>query len=217
MNSPQGFIIDSNHFFEIAKNGYRKASEGFEIQRQHDAIVAIVFSAFTLEAFINELLAIAKNVKESGVNESSLDLLINAIEENDGYKSTQNKFFLASQALESQFDKGQNPYQDFADLFRLRDCLVHLKPEDLIEASDNQESRFLGRRLARKLRSKGIVQQYTSIESITLLISTAKAAKWACKTASNMANTILDQISTKILPQDHEVLIVYREIFYFSD
>jgi hypothetical protein len=59
---------------------------------------------------------------------------------------------LASEALGSKFDKGNAPYQDFADLFRLRDCLVHLKPDDLIEVDDDQASKFLGRKLANNLK-----------------------------------------------------------------
>ena len=47
MQPNQGFIIDSYHLFEIAKDGYQKASRGDEIHRQNDAIVAIVFSAGT--------------------------------------------------------------------------------------------------------------------------------------------------------------------------
>jgi len=157
MQRAQGFIADSYHLYKIAIDGYLKSMQGFEIHRQYDALVSIVFSALALEAFINEFLSLAKDAKQAGSTEAFLDELIDSIDESDSNKkSTREKFILASEALGNGFKKGENPYQDFADLFRLRDCLVHLKPEDRIETDDNGEIRYLGRKLTERLRSKGI-------------------------------------------------------------
>ncbi len=227
MQPPPGFIIDSDYLFEIAKDGYQKASKGNVKHKQRDAMVAIVFSALALEAFINELLAIAKMEKLSGSSEDWLDKLIEAIQEpstdsisakkpNGKWKSTGEKFMLASEALGSKFDKGSSPYQDFADLFKLRDCLVHLKPEDLIEPDEDEIYKYVGRKLIERLRSKGILQQYTSVQSITLLVSNAKAAKWACETTSNMVIAILDKLdktATSDFTQNNQVLALYRKTF----
>lgn len=177
MQKTQEFIADSYHLYEIAINGHSKSKQGFEIHRQNDALVSMVFTALALEAFINILLSLAKDAKQDGLIEGFLDNLIESIDESDSNKkSTREKFMLASEALGSGFKKGENPYQDFADLFRLRDCLVHLKPEDRIETDDNGEIKFLGRKLTERLRGKGIFQQYTQLESITLLVSTAKSS-----------------------------------------
>lgn len=214
MQKAQGFIVDSYHFYKIAIDGYLKSKQGYEIHRQNDALVSIVFSALALEAFINEVLSLAKDAKQDGFTEAFLDNLIESIDEsNSNKKSTREKFMLASEALGSGFKKGENPYQDFADLFKLRDCLVHLKPEDRIETEDNGEIKYLGRKLTERLRSKDIFQQYTRLESITLLVSTAKAAFWACMTASNMVNAILDKIPQSEFTKDNEVLNVYRSLF----
>ena len=249
MQPDQGFIIDSEHLFKIAKDGYQKASQGSEINRQNDAIVAIVFSALALEAFINELLAIAKMEKLSGYSEDWLDKLIDAIEESstDGipdkkpngwikcfnrflnrfklelrlirvakWKSTTEKLMLASKALGSPFDRRSSPYEDFEDLFKLRNCFVHLKPEDLIEPDEDKIYNYVGRKLIEKLRSKGIFQQHTSVQSITLLVSNAKAAKWACETTSEMVIAILDKLDKTATPdftKDNEQLVLYRGIF----
>lgn len=212
MQPIQGFIVDSYHFYEIAKNGYLKASQGFAIHRQNEALVSIIFSALALEAFINEVLSLAKDTKQSGETEAYLDKLIDAIDESTSKKSTREKFMLASEALNSGFNKGENPYQNFADLFRLRDCLVHLKPEDRIEEGENGEVLYLGRKLTERLRSKGIFQKYTTLESITLLVSTAKASLWACNTASEMVNAILDKIPSSF-SDNNEVIKLYRAKF----
>ncbi len=249
MQPDQGFIIDSDHLFKIAKDGYQKASQGHEIHRQNDAIVAIVFSALALEAFINELLFIAKMEKLSGSSEDWLDKLIEAIEEcsTDGiagkkpngwikcfnkflntfklelrfirgatWKSTTDKLMSASKALGSQFDKRSSPYEDFVDLFKLRNCLVHLKPEDLIEPGEDKIDKYVGRELIEKLRNKEIFQKDTSVQSITLLVSNAKAAKWACETTSKMVIAILDKLdktATSDFTKDNEQLALYRETF----
>lgn len=213
MQPIQGFIVDSYHLYEIAKNGYLKASQGYEIHRQNDALVSIIFSALALEAFINEMLSLAEDAKKAGETEAFLDDFIDAIDESvSKKKSTQHKFLLASEALNSPFKKGENPYQNFADLFRLRDCLVHLKPEDRIEEGENGEVKYLGRKLTESLRSKGIFQNCTQLKSITLLVSTAKAAQWACNTASEMVNAILDKIPTSF-SNNNEVINLYRIMF----
>jgi hypothetical protein len=194
MQAVQGFLSDSIRFYKIAKNGYLKASKGFEIHTQDDALVSIIFSALALEAFINEIPALAKCGKQDGSTEAFLDKLIDAIEEsNSEKKNTQHKFMLASEALNSGFKKGDKLYQNFADLFKLRDCLVHLKPEDIIEEGENGEIKYFGRKLLQNLRGKGIYLD-TPAESIISKVSTAKAAFWACNTVSEMVNAILDKL-----------------------
>lgn len=211
---PKGFIEDSYHFYNIARDSYYKARQGFTTHRQDNALVAIIFAALSLEAFINELGVLAMEAKASGHRENFLDQLINAIDESQGSKrTTQEKFMMASEALSNKFDKGKNPYQDFADLFRLRDCLVHLKPEDRIEIDEDNEWTYSGRKLIERLRSKNIVQEYTSIPSITLSVSTAVAAKWACDTASEMVTAILDGIPNSEFSENNEVLNLYKDMF----
>lgn len=210
----QGFIVDSYHFYNIARESYYKARQGFTIHRQPDALVAIIFAALSLEAFINELGVLAINAKASGHSQDLLDQLINAIDESQGNKrNTREKFMKVSEALSNKFDQGKNPYQDFADLFRLRDCLVHLKPEDQLEIDQDNKWTYSGRKLIDRLRSKNIVQEHTQISSITLLVSTAAAAKWACDTASAMVNAILDRIPNSEFSENNETLDLYKIMF----
>ena len=245
MQKNQGFFVDSYHFYQSAKDGYYKASKGFEIHRQDDALVSIIFSALALEAFINEIPALAKCEKQDGSTEAFLDKLIDAIEELDSQdlrkislqpfflrvlcvlpssffrnlfvspnskkKNTQHKFMLASEALNSGFKKGDKLYQNFADLFKLRDCLVHLKPEDIIEEQEDGEIKYFGRDLTKRLRSKGIFLD-TSVDSIILKVSTAKAALWACNTASEMVNAILDKLPASFRDNNRQIDL-YRNRF----
>lgn len=214
MQLSQGFIIDSYHFYNIAKESYYKAQQGFDIHRQNDALVAIIFAALSLEAFINELGDLARDMKARGHEEDFLDRLIDAIFESQGSKkNTQDKFMDASAALSNTFDKGKYPYQDFVELLRLRNCLAHLKPQDRLEIDEDSNWFYSGRNLINKLRSKGILQNHTKIESITLLVSTAKAAKWACNTASAMVNAILDSIPDSGFSNDNQEIALYKSMF----
>jgi len=221
MQPSKGFIIDSYHLYTIARDAYYKAKQGFAIHRQNDALVAIIFAALSLEAFINELGTLAKDAKDNGNNESFLNSLIDAIDEsrieNQKDKTTRAKFLNASNALSQKFDVGKRPYQDFADLFRLRDCLVHLKPEDRLEVDLDDDWIYSGRKLIDRLRSKNILLDSTEVKSLPLLVSTAKAAKWACDIAAEMVIAILDKIPDSKFSRDNQVLILYRSMFQSLD
>jgi hypothetical protein len=217
MQPSQGFIIDSYHLYSIAKDAYYKAEQGFATQRQNDALVAIVFAALSLEAFINELSTLAKDAKANGNSDAFLDRLIDAIDEthieNQKDKTTRAKFLNTSNALSEKFDMGKKPYQDFADLFRLRDCLVHLKPEDRLEVDLDDNLVYSGRKLIDRLRSRNILLDSTEVKSLPLLVSTTKAAKWACTTAARMVIAILDKIPDSEFSKDNQVLALYRSMF----
>lgn len=217
MQPSQGFILDSYHFYTIAQESYYKAKQGDNIRRQNDALVAIIFAALSLEAFINELGVLARDARDNGYSEDFLDKLIDAIDESyikhPKDKTTQAKFLNASRALSKEFDTGKRPYQDFTALFKLRDCLVHLKPEDCLEIDVNNNWNYSGRKLIDRLRSKNILLDSTQIKSITLLVSNAKAAKWACDTASAMVNAILDSIPESEFSRDNQVLALYKAMF----
>ncbi|MBZ8181550.1 hypothetical protein [Oscillatoria salina] len=214
MEPNQGIIIDSYHFYNLAKDAYYQAKQKPKIHRQNEAAISVIFSALSLEAFINEFAAIAILEKASGGGDKFLDKLIDAIEESaDRKKNTQDKFMLASKALNDKFDKGKNPYQDFADLFKLRDCLVHLKPHDRLKIEEDGTFSYLGRKFIKRLTSKNILRQDTTVESITLLIASEDVAKWACDTASAMVNAILNKIAESKFSKDNPHLELYRQMF----
>ncbi len=111
--------------------------------------------------------------------------------------------------------QGKSLYQDFTDLFRLRDCLVHLKPDDLIESQENDDWTYTPRAFIDKLRSKNILSDFdfTEVKSLTLLVGTAKPAKWACDVASKMVMKILDRIPKSEFSRNNQALDWYRSMF----
>jgi hypothetical protein len=98
-----------------------------------DSLVAIVFSCFAAEAFINELGAVAGREHVSGFRPSTPDLgklsseLAMAEARRD---STLKKFVLAHGVLKaSDIDTGREPFQSFARLMELREWIAHSKPD----------------------------------------------------------------------------------------
>jgi hypothetical protein len=101
-----------------------------------DSITAIVMASAAAEAFINEL---AEDIElfrggraHFDPDTTSLDDCAAAVlklEEARG--TTEEKYLAASRALSGKaFEKGIQPFQDFAQLLDLRDAIMHLKPSD---------------------------------------------------------------------------------------
>ncbi|MEC4868001.1 MAG: hypothetical protein SAJ11_18170, partial [Jaaginema sp. PMC 1078.18] len=220
MQPGQGFISYSDRLYKIAVNAYYKTKKGFSIHTKDDALVAILFAAFSLEAFINELGTISKQAKVNGNNEKILNELVAATDESSinqsENKSTQAKFLNASKALSQEFKKGEKPYQDFDLLFKLRDDLVHFKPEDKFEIDLDNNCIYddSTRKIIKKLRDKNILtnppqaefrtfqfrksngtQTDSKVKSLILSVSNDKAAKWACDTAAEMVGEILNSLN----------------------
>jgi hypothetical protein len=154
------------------------------------------FSALGVEAFVNEVGEMAgrgANLPVSGV--AAIDQLrdlsatLTEIEASKG--PVQLKYQITSKILSGRtFDKGAQPFQDFADLMRLRDDLVHLRHRDRTDA-DGYISPSSA--VARMLQQKGLT--YSPGGGPTDLpggmswlneIETAGVATWAYRAARSI-------------------------------
>jgi hypothetical protein len=107
-----------------------------------DALVAILFSALAAEAFINDL-AVAADMaaafgREHGIESPVLDLLADLasalVEIETDRGSVPLKYQMASKILVGHtFSRGASPFQEFRELFSLRDILAHPRPRDRVE------------------------------------------------------------------------------------
>jgi hypothetical protein len=175
-----------------------------------DTIVSIVLAAATTEAFINELtelVALQRDAAHRRTNPISLPLrafadALQEIEESRG--SLALKYLIASQTLSgSTFDRGANPYQDFATLINLRNDLMHLKPRDTFLEPDNglpgviQPPRYI-----RGLQQRGLA--HTPPEGVGMswlnMLQTAQMAVWACDTADTIILAVLNFIPDDSTP-----------------
>jgi hypothetical protein len=129
------------HYFEYlmtaygARNRAAKAIADDPASMPSDAIIAIVFSAFGVEAFINELGEMAQRDADlsPGVHGTGtlLDLALILMEIEEASGSVELKYQMTSRVLSGRtFPKDHQPFQGFRDLMKLRDALVHVRQRD---------------------------------------------------------------------------------------
>ena len=128
-DSAKGIFISAPYLFRVAKDAYRRtcSADSDTSPGQLDALVSVVFSARALEAFINEIGALAAmSPQRRGPSTLMLGDLLKEIEAGQG--SIQSKFSLAKSILTgAPYDKSAQPYQDFQLLISLRNQLDHVR------------------------------------------------------------------------------------------
>jgi hypothetical protein len=123
------YMFSSGVLFQVARTAYDRMSSAASDRegKQNDALVALLFSAATLESLVMELALLAGIIGEEPPLSSAAAIITEA---EKAHGSAQLKFLLAKLALTGEtYDKGAPPYQDFALLFDIRNAIVHLKPE----------------------------------------------------------------------------------------
>jgi hypothetical protein len=166
---------------------------------QRDATVAIILSAAAAEGFINEVAAfVSEMVGPGGFLADTLTAqwtafasLLNELEE--GHASPKVKYLAASVLLGRPFDKGQNPFQDFALLMRLRDDHMHLKPKASLRAK-GQDFVMEPPPYIKGFQGRGLARTFPADVSAPWIshIQTAEMAKWAVVTARSIIHAVLD-------------------------
>jgi hypothetical protein len=155
------------------------------------AVISVILSAATTEAFINELVAEVWKARHSlSPILVAFGKLMREIEDNRG--SVGLKYLVASQALSGEmFDKGAPPFQDFDLLRRVRDSLVHIKSPDVL--SEPSSSSAKRPEIIVALRQKRLTYPLGKDDQTPWFneLQTYKLAAWACETALNMILAVL--------------------------
>ena len=212
-----GTIYNTAILLGIAKTAYERINSGASDTEPHnnDAIVAVVFSAAALEAFINELADLAAQPPIGSSNPASVQMfasLVNEIEESRG--TTRLKYMVARSVFTGEpYDKSAPPYQDFALLFRLRDALIHLKSENKFEY--DAEGNIVSSNYPKVVGGlpRHILAKFDDKVTFSWLswIGTKAVARWACNVACQMASSLLGSI-----PEGHfrrKATFIYGRIF----
>lgn len=161
-----------------------------------DSTVAILLSAASTEAFINEL---AECVSQSSLADLSSELrnfasVLGEVESSRG--SLNLKYLLAAQTLSgSAFDKGSNPFQDFATLVTLRNDLMHLKPRDKITSVAPGAVVEVPKYVV-GLQQRGLARTPPAGDMLSWFnrLQTAEMATWSTETAQAIILAVLAMI-----------------------
>jgi hypothetical protein len=195
--SGTGLTISAGHLFGVAREACSRAlgaSPDTHAHVSHDPLVAVVFAAAAGEAFINELADVAAHPavvdRDLGPEPPEVGNLISLLSEAEGNRAaTGFKFLVGKLALaRNTYDKGANPYQDFATLIELRNSLLHLRTEHIegVLAKGRYPS-YRHPPVLERLRSKQILVDVGGGGASWLyLVSTAATAKWACNATANI-------------------------------
>lgn len=179
------YYLNAGVLFKVAVTAYERtaAVPSERSGDQNDALVAILFSAATLEAMAMELALLAERQTHLTPNSTLESLSAILKETEDARGSTRLKFLLAKAILTgATYVKGELPYQDFDTLLALRDSIVHLKPESMANPI-----RVLKGLRAKEICAEKVPNQLTSWLSD---IGTRAVARWACNVVANMVDSL---------------------------
>jgi hypothetical protein len=159
-----------------------------------DTLTAIVMSCASAEAFINEIVEHVRVYQQArdqslrdGVTSPMVALAdtLEAIEQDHG--SVLLKYQVAALTLGGKaFPKGEAPFQDFAQLVKLRNAILHLRPTWSSESHPGEKvvSSLEQRRLTLPNDRDATMSWFNKLES-------PGVATWACKSAHEIMLAIL--------------------------
>jgi len=207
-----GVIISSPWLFRIAADAAVATPEPSPTSSMAPGLTAVVFAAASVEALINEVAELADIEVRLGYEDVRLRTFVEAIyglESSRG--STQLKFVVASALLgDRPYQRGAQPYQDFALLMSLRNAVMHLKATTIHDVS-NGEWRLGAETVLEKLRARKLVDPARP-HFVTMLLSEAsrpQVARWAVNAAAAMALSFIsffpEPFRTDILSDQSEV------------
>jgi len=183
-------FFTTHELYEVAKQAYyRASSKEAKDSPGNDALVAIVFSAATLESFMSQAVFMAEEWSHLHPKIETFAQFMGELEGREAASSLKTKYYLAHWIIcGTPFERGKSPFQDFDLLIDLRNALIHLKPDK--QTSEKTQ------KLLHCLKSKNLIPDRLfpnydanapERRSVWVrYISTDVVAKWACNTAAAM-------------------------------
>jgi hypothetical protein len=205
--------LETGTIFGIAVEAARDIKAAPRIGGQRSALISVVFSVIALEAFVNEMTEHAQQMSAYQPMVEGPEVILFAQvmgDAEEAHTRLESKLTLANWILSGRnVDRGSQPYQDLVLLMRLRNDLVHTKPNRLFVygTTTNEEAH---RELMVKFRDKNILANDKDTGSWTYLAQTKAVAEWSCRTAAHVVN---DLCSGATQSNFQTVLIFVNDVF----
>jgi hypothetical protein len=172
-----------------------------------DAILAIVMSAASTEAFVNEFAEYAPGVYSSFEAPPALTTCVQVLRElEESRVPVTTKYLIATQVLDGKgFNTGAPPYQDFKLLIDLRNAIMHIKVA-------LEGERHSGQRIAEALGQRSLAVANTGPGSFSWFdrVQTAAVAVWAHDSALEVIRSFLGLVPAR---PHYDPLEDYRRSF----
>ncbi len=188
----QGVMYAGVRLHEVARDAFRNARESRAQYEARQAMIAIVFSAASVESFLRDYVDLASRMTRDEFSDDK------------SYQQVQSFFLLASEFDRAQReasrilktaeiifqgrlpDRGAEPYQSFDRLFDLRNHVLHLKPERV--DSINQRRVSPVHKLVKRLESAAWIPSHPNDKGTDRSDSrlfTSCVAEHCCNAATN--------------------------------
>lgn len=178
----EAYFLNAGLLHGIAVEAYRRARDRDAAKDiiHRNALVAVVFAAISIEAFVNQIIV---NVQFGrSVGRGDVVVLARILELLARDAPVARKYEIIHLILTGDAcAKGERPYQDLDVLITLRNWIVHMKPEPL-NAMD----------VTKHLENLQVLKpkRESVIESQLSRIGTVAVARWACNTAADVTQAI---------------------------
>jgi len=177
-----------------------------------EAITSIVLSCILLESFINESYEPIRYLPRTEI----LSGLVNYAQCMEmmvrDMNSIEEKYCMALKNFsEGHFDKGKNPYQNFAMLIKIRNDIVHNKAEvQITEFELNGESKSKNKipKWVRHLITCGIIFESNSVENFIDLLGSEKVATWAFESSIEIIEHLISLVPNGKFRADLESFLI---------
>lgn len=182
--------------FSIALNAQKKVKTEPE-----QALVSLIFSYSALEAFINETLCVREQFSGGRLTEEEKKFYTLMLQLQEKKDSTEQKYHLSKILFTGHpWEKGNNAFQRFDFLKKLRNELIHKKSETtettrdvgLRETAINLPKHT--RSLIKGLKQRGLIDETNEMGSWLDSIQNEKFAKWCCDTAIIMTDEFIEML-----------------------
>lgn len=181
-------MLEAGLLFGIAIDAVREIRVHPRAGGQRSALVSVVFSVIALESFVNEMTEYAQIMSPAPPEAATFAQIMGDAEED--HASLDFKLRLAHWIVTGRhMDKGASPYQDFALLMRLRNDLVHTKPNKpfVYGKTTNEE---VHQALLKRFRDKHILAEHRDSASWAYLVQTRAVAEWSCRTVARVVSGV---------------------------
>lgn len=194
-----GTILSAGALFSKAKSFYQSSQYKQLIPTdydQSDALAAIIFSALSIESFLNEVSVLYKRRQEEDIKELiQKDSSVNG--KRKGEKSTLKKLLQISKNTSDTPLTEKSPLcQNLELLIDLRNRIVHLKAGDTVDGRMEQNQTIIS-----NLQKSGILIDTSTLKlsdgeefnlTFIILISTQVVAEWSCNVVADVINFLVD-------------------------
>jgi hypothetical protein len=185
-------FINAATLFRVSTTAYERIKNSSNKNTDLlDTLTAVIFSVTALEAFINEAKDLVKQHPSyshppEAPSITTFATLLDKFEE--GREKTILKFYITKIVFTgTPYDSGQQPYQDFSLLVKLRNQIVHFK-SDKFDKDSNEIPKII------KQLPKKIIRDFSSSTTTTWInrLDPLPTAYWSCNVAVDMVKSILD-------------------------